>query len=81
MWRYVELFRKYGLPVIGGTAVITGAAELIKSVGLSFASVDQAAPKDRLNFSCYLGLAAILCAAGYFIIPQPASNPAAPEQN
>ena len=76
MWRYVELFRKYGLPVIGGTAIVSGGVEFAQSFVLSFTSVDQTASRDYLDFSCYLGLSAILCAVGYFTIPQPPSNPA-----
>ena len=81
MWRYVELFRRYGLPVIGGTTAITGAAEFAQSFVLSFTSVDRTTYRDHFDLSCYLGLAAILCAVGYFTIPQPSSNPAELEQN
>lgn len=81
MWRYVELFRKYGLPVIGGTTLVAGAVEFAQSLVLSLASVDQAASRDRLDLSCYLGLAAILCAVGYFALPQLPSNPAELKQN
>lgn len=72
--RYVELFRRYGLPVIGGTTLVAGAMELVQSFILSFTSVDRTAYRDQFDFSCYLGMTAILCAVGYFTIPQPPSN-------
>lgn len=66
MWNIIEAFRKYGLPVIGGGAVVGSLTKGVESILLSLASVEQSASRAEGNISCYLGIIAILCAAGYF---------------
>ena len=71
MWPIIETFRRYGLPTIGGGALVAGLFELGNSVLQSLTSVDQSAARYHEDLSCYLGILAIVCGAGYFGLRRP----------
>lgn len=64
----IETFRRYGLPVIGGGALVGAFMKGMEAMYLSLTSAERSAYRAESDISCYLGIIAILCGIGYFVL-------------